>query len=153
HASSESRADSVGWVSASGQARTTSRLRHGARVVLEKIPFFALTAVFCVVAVRAQASGEAIPYWLSLTSRCLNALLAYGLYLWHAVVPIHLAPFYPLPAEPNLVGVAISMLALVAITVFALVTVRSRPYVLTGWLWYLGSLVPVIGVIQIGRQQ
>jgi Flp pilus assembly protein TadD len=131
-----------------------SPARRIALLVLEKIPLLALTAVFSVVAMRAQASGGAIPEWISLTARLLNAVLAYGLYLWKALWPIRLAPFYPLPAaEPNVVGVGLAMAALAAITGFAIVNIRKRPYVLTGWLWYLGSLVPVIGIVQIGRQQ
>ncbi len=129
-------------------------LRCLGRLVFEKVPFLALTAVFCVVAMLAQGRGGAIPTWIPLSTRCLNAVLAYGLYLWRALAPTGLAPFYPLPAGgPDLVGVAVSCLALVAITVFAVANARRRPYVLTGWLWYLGSLVPVIGLVQIGRQQ
>jgi tetratricopeptide (TPR) repeat protein len=127
--------------------------RRLAGIVLEKIPFLALSGLFCVVAVMAQASGGAIPKSISLAARCLNAVLVYGLYLLQAVVPVGLAPFYPLPAEPNVVGAVVSLVALTAITGFAIASVRKRPYVLVGWLWYLGSLVPVIGLVQIGRQQ
>ena len=118
-----------------------------------KIPFLASSALFCVVAVMAQASGGAIPKSISLAARGLNAALVYGLYLLRAVAPVGLAPFYPLPAEPNVVGAVVSLVALTAITGFAIASVRKRPYVLVGWLWYLGSLVPVIGLVQIGRQQ
>jgi len=125
-----------------------------ALLVLEKIPFLALSAVFCVVAVMAQASGGAIPKGMSLTTRLLNAIFVYGFYLWRALVPARLAPFYPLPARgPDIVAIGLSLAALIAITGFAIVSVRKRPYVLVGWLWYLGSLVPVIGFVQIGRQQ
>jgi protein O-mannosyl-transferase len=123
-------------------------------LILEKLPFLLITAVFCVVAVLAQHSAGAIPTWIPLTTRCLNAVLVYGLYLWRAVVPVGLAPFYPLPAGgPNIVGVVVSLVALTAITVFAAISARRRPYVLVGWLWYLGTLVPVVGFVQIGRQQ
>ncbi len=146
----------TGVTEATQQAAPPARLslRRLGSLVLEKIPSFALTAAFCVVAMLAQGQSGAIPTWLPLTSRCLNALLAYGLYLWRAIVPVGLAPFYPLATGgPSLVAVAISCVALVAITVFAVTHARRRPYVLTGWLWYLGSLVPVIGLVQIGRQQ
>jgi protein O-mannosyl-transferase len=127
--------------------------RRIARIVLEKIPFLALSAAFCVVAVKAQASGSAIPTWIPLTTRVLNAICVYGLYLWKAFLPLRLAPFYPLPAQLDVVGLGFSLAALAAITGFALVSLRKRPYVLVGWLWYLGALVPVIGFVQIGRQQ
>jgi tetratricopeptide (TPR) repeat protein len=123
-------------------------------ILLEKIPFLAATVAFCVVAVMAQASGGAIPRTITLTARCLNAVLVYGLYLERAVLPIGLAPFYPLPAAgPSVIGAVVSLAVLTAISGFAVVSVRKRPYVLVGWLWYLGSLVPVIGFVQIGRQQ
>jgi Tfp pilus assembly protein PilF len=137
---------------ANGEPRVQAR-RIG-RLVLEKIPFLALSAVFCLVAMKAQASGGAIPEWISLTMRLSNAVLVYGLYLWKALWPSRLAPFYPLPtAGPNVIGVGLSLAALAAITGFAIVNIRKRPYVITGWLWYLGTLVPVIGIVQIGRQQ
>jgi tetratricopeptide (TPR) repeat protein len=123
-------------------------------VILEKAPFFALTVVFCVVAVKAQASGQAIVESIPLGTRLLNAVLAYGIYLWRAVVPVGLAPFYPLPAAgPSVADAAVSLVVLAAITGFAIAGWRKRPYVLTGWLWYLGTFVPVIGIVQIGRQQ
>jgi protein O-mannosyl-transferase len=123
-------------------------------ILLEKVPFLTVTAAFCVVAVMAQVSGGAIPKTITLTARCLNALLVYGLYLERAVLPIGLAPFYPLPVTgPSFVGAVASLAMLAAITGFAVVSIRKRPYVLVGWLWYLGSLVPVIGFVQIGRQQ
>ncbi len=137
-----------------GFARERFAKRRILILVLEKIPFLALSALFCVVAVMAQASGGAIPKWIPPTSRVANAILVYGLYLLRAFWPSHLAPFYPLPAAgPSLIGAALSLAVLVAITGFAIVSLRRRPYLLTGWLWYLGTLVPVIGVVQIGRQQ
>jgi tetratricopeptide (TPR) repeat protein len=124
------------------------------RLILDKVPFFALTVVFCVVAVKAQASGQAIVESIPLGTRLVNAVLAYGIYLWRAVVPVGLAPFYPLPAEgPSVADAAVSLVVLAAITGFATAGWRKRPYVLTGWLWYLGTFVPVIGIVQIGRQQ
>jgi protein O-mannosyl-transferase len=123
-------------------------------LVLEKLPFFALTTIFCIVAVFAQASGGAIPTVIPLGTRLLNAVFCYGFYLWKALFPIGLAPFYPYPAQgPDVVGVIFSFVTLAAITAFAVVSIRKRPYFITGWLWYLGSFVPVIGIVQIGRQQ
>jgi protein O-mannosyl-transferase len=145
-------AESAGVIPLSAAPRWPTR--RIVLLVLEKIPFLALSAAFCVVAVMAQASGGAIPKGMSLTTRLLNAVLVYGFYLWRALVPARLAPFYPLPARgPDVVAIGLSLAALIAITGFAIVSVRKRPYVLVGWLWYLGSLVPVIGFVQIGRQQ
>jgi tetratricopeptide (TPR) repeat protein len=146
-------AESTGLIPV-GAGLPRSPMRRIMLLVLEKIPFLAISALFCVVAVMAQASGGAIPKGIPLYTRVLNAVLVYGLYLWRALVPNRLAPFYPLPAGgPNVVGIGLSLAALGAITGFAVVSVRKRPYVLVGWLWYLGSLVPVIGFVQIGRQQ
>jgi tetratricopeptide (TPR) repeat protein len=149
----ETTAENTGLIPG-GAGLARSPMRRIMLLVLEKIPFLAISALFCVVAVMAQASGGAIPKGMPLDTRVLNAVFVYGLYLWRALVPNRLAPFYPLPAGgPNIVGVALSLAALSAITGFAIVSVRKRPYVLVGWLWYLGSLVPVIGFVQIGRQQ
>jgi Flp pilus assembly protein TadD len=87
-----------------------------------------------------------------LAVRLENAIVAYALYLWKTVWPAKLAVFYPHPgASVSGWSVAASMLVLVAITGIA-VGLRSRKYILTGWLWFLGTLVPVIGFVQVGDQ-
>ncbi|HET6325932.1 MAG TPA: tetratricopeptide repeat protein [Planctomycetaceae bacterium] len=123
------------------------------RLLLEKVPFFVVSAAFCVVALFAQSSAGAYES-LPLKTRCLNAVVVYLGYIEKAVVPINLSGFYPHPRDHlslTLAGVSFAVLA--AVTVFAAVNWRRRPYLLVGWLWYLGTLVPMIGLVQVGGQQ
>ena len=84
----------------------------------------------------------------------MNALFVYVAYLWKAVYPHDLAVYYPY-AGPELTRtvVALSALLLVAVTVLAVLFVRRCPFLLVGWCWYLGTLLPMIGLVQIGAQQ
>jgi protein O-mannosyl-transferase len=124
------------------------------RLVLEKIPFLIVSVVFCAIVLAAQAEGRAIRSFVPLASRCLNAAVVYGHYLWQTLFPFHLAPYYPHPGRDlSLLAVAAGFPALLAITIFAFVSAKRRPFVLVGWLWYLGALVPLIGFVQIGGQQ
>ncbi len=131
-------------------ARATFR-----ELVKEKIPFFALVAAFSAIAVWAQSVGgirslEQFPF----RARVLNAISAYGWYAWKALVPTGLAVFYPHPIERlQPVDVIVPAVFLVAVTAFALFNFRRRPYLIVGWLWYLGTLFPLIGLIQIGKQR
>ncbi|HXY33217.1 MAG TPA: hypothetical protein VEI07_03255, partial [Planctomycetaceae bacterium] len=121
----------------------------------EKIPFFALAGAFSLIAVIAQSKGgirslEAVPF----RARALNAIWAYGWYAWKALVPLDLAIFYPHPLEQlRPVDVLVPTTFLVAATAVAIVNLRRRPYLIVGWLWYLGTLFPLIGLIQIGKQR
>jgi tetratricopeptide (TPR) repeat protein len=82
----------------------------------------------------------------------INALTAYVYYLGKMFWPLHLAAIYPLPPVWTLLEGAGAFLLLAGITVFSVMAARRHPYLLAGWLWYLGTLVPVIGLVQVGRQ-
>ncbi len=113
----------------------------------EKTPLLALSLAISIAQVcAASQSFEA----MSLSVRLENALVSYGMYLWKLVWPAKLAVYYPHPGSWPLVlpGLAAILIACVSFTVFAVR--RSQGYLLVGWLWYLGSLVPVIGLLQIG---
>jgi tetratricopeptide (TPR) repeat protein len=127
-------------------------LRH---VIFEKIPMFALVAGTSVITIAVQrASGfvsdlESIPTGL----RIANAVESYAIYLWQTVWPTGLAAFYPHPMESiSGWGVAASTILLVALTVFVFRVAAARPYAPVGWLWFLGTLIPVIGLVQVGMQ-
>jgi protein O-mannosyl-transferase len=125
------------------------------RRILEKIPFAVATVAFCIVAYRAQAAGGAVMSLegISLSQRLLNVIAAYGLYLWKLAVPFSLAFFYPHPRGLTLLDVALPAAVLVGISTLALVEIRRLPFLFVGWSWFLGTLVPLIGLVQIGRQQ
>ncbi len=129
------------------------RFSLAVRLVVEKLPLFALVAVSCVATVWAQGSALAPVEYLPLGLRTGNALISYVAYLGQLFFPVGLAVFYPHP-EGNLPAWKIigAMLVLAAISAGVWAYRRRRPYLLVGWLWYLGILVPVIGLVQVGLQ-
>jgi len=123
-------------------------------LIREKAPLFALSAASCVVTVVAQQRGGAVrPLGaVSVGDRLSNALLAYGGYLRMLVWPAHLSVYYAHDATSPAVAAIACAILLGGLTVMAVALRRSHPYVLVGWLWFLGTLVPVIGLVQVGRQ-
>ena len=107
-----------------------------------------------MITLLAQQSGGAMrsTQQFPLGVRLGNAVHAYAMYLWKAVWPTGLAPLYPHPGSSLTAGqIAFSAIVLVVITALVL-TLRTQRYLLAGWLWFLGTLVPVIGLIQVGDQ-
>jgi Tfp pilus assembly protein PilF len=123
------------------------------RLVLEKLPLLALSAADGIVTIFAQRSYGSMHLVLPLWVRSGNAVYAYAMYVWKGFWPARLAVFYPYPAA-TLTGWQLWLAAVFVVTVSALVwrDRASRPYLVTGWLWFLGTLVPVIGLIQVGEQ-
>lgn len=124
------------------------------KLVVEKLPLIALSAASAVITMQAQRAGGAMrsTAQFSLAVRLENAVMAYAMYLWKMIWPSHLSPIYPHPGD-SLAGwqVGTSALVLLAMTAVAL-KFRARRYLLTGWPWFLGTLVPVIGLVQVGDQ-
>ena len=124
------------------------------RLILEKLPFFAFSLLSSVVTFYAQAHGgsvagtQAVP----LTFRVVNALVSYTKYIGIMLWPSNLAVIYPLPPTLTLVQAGISGLILIGVTLVVYRRARMNPFLLMGWLWYVGTLVPVIGLVQVGRQ-
>lgn len=121
---------------------------------VEKIPLFVLSAVSSIVTFVAQRSGGAVEVLetLPLALRFANACRSVVLYLGKIVWPVDLAVFYPYDHTIPAVETFIELALLVAIT-FAIWKMAKRlPALTTGWLWFLGSLVPVIGLVQVGSQ-
>ncbi|HEV8112844.1 MAG TPA: tetratricopeptide repeat protein [Planctomycetota bacterium] len=125
-----------------------------ARLVREKIPLFALSAAASLAAYLAQRTTGAVAPRdvLSLTVRASNALVSYLRYLGRTFWPVDLAAYYPHLKVVEVGPLLAAIVVLGAITWFALRERRRRPYLLVGWLWYLGTLVPVIGIVQVGAQ-
>ena len=123
-------------------------------LVWEKIPFFVLSAAMCGLTFVAQKNGKAMmnATVLPLGDRVQNACIAYGLYLKKMVWPEGLAAFYPLALPINEDAVLLAAAGLLVLSALVFAAWRSRPYLALGWLWYLGMLVPVIGLIQVGSQ-
>jgi len=131
------------------------------RLIAEKLPLLALCGAASVVTVFAQRSRGAVASLdtLPLAPRLANALVAYATYLRKMLWPVDLAVAYPHPALISadataalIAPAAASAVLLIALSLLAVWTVNSRPYFLVGWLWYLGMLVPVSGILQAGLQ-
>jgi tetratricopeptide (TPR) repeat protein len=123
------------------------------RLLLEKIPLFALVMLFCVITLRAQAGAIQTLAATSVPTRLANAVLAYARYLWQMVWPFDLAVYYPYQKVSWADGrVLVAVLLLVGLTAWFLRRGSREPYLAVGWLWYLGTLVPVIGLVQVGSQ-
>ncbi|MGD0815139.1 MAG: tetratricopeptide repeat protein [Verrucomicrobiota bacterium] len=124
------------------------------RLAVEKWPWLALSAVWCGITLWAQRVGEAVSSTavLSVGGRVNHTMIAYWDYLRVLVFPWHLSAYYPYPHhEPVVWGVAAGA-GLVVMTWLAMAEGRRRPWLPVGWLWFLGMLVPVIGLVQVGGQ-
>lgn len=128
-------------------------LRGWTGLVVEKIPFVGLSAAACVLTVAAQRQGFAVVSMagLPLSRRIAHVLVSYVHYLGAMLLPRHLAAHYPYAAVSPL-EVAGAAILLVLLTLLAFRLAARRPYLVVGWLWYLGTLVPVIGLVQVGDQ-
>jgi tetratricopeptide (TPR) repeat protein len=129
--------------------------RSGLRsLVLEKLPLAALAIAASAITFFAQRSGGAVQSLqvIPFASRVSNALVTYILYLRDFVWPAKLAVFYTYPEHLPVWEVVASAAVLVAISGIIVACVKTRPYLAVGWFWYLGTLLPVIGLIQVGYQ-
>jgi len=124
-------------------------------LVLEKVPLFLLSAASAVVTVMAQRAGHALraASGYSLLNRIETALTSYVRYLGMAVWPSKLAVLYPHPTKLFPAWqVAAATLVLLLVTAIVVWQWRQRPYLVVGWLWFLGSMFPMIGLVQVGGQ-
>ena len=128
-------------------------------VILEKLPLLALSAASCLISLLGQQVGNAIRPLdaVPVSARCINALVAYATYLQNMVWPANLGCFYPHPVvvtpevpDSFIAAAKVSGLLLLIITCLAVYLIRRRPYLAVGWFWYLGTLVPVIGLVTVG---
>jgi Tfp pilus assembly protein PilF len=137
-------------------AAPTARCSSGTagRLVLEKLPLFILVAVFCVVTYVVQKQCGAMTFGarFDFTDRLANAAVAYVIYLGKTLWPANLGVFYPFVAGRPLWQPLAAAALLAAITGLTVWQARRRPYLAVGWFWFVGTLVPVIGLVQVGRQ-
>jgi protein O-mannosyl-transferase len=123
-------------------------------LLAEKVPFFVLSGLECMATIWAQKSGNSVVTAVAfpVPARIANALVGYVLYLWKTVWPVDLAVPYPFSHEWTFVQAAGAGVLLAAITAAVLWRLRTQPYLAVGWFWFLGTLVPVIGLVQVGMQ-
>jgi hypothetical protein len=135
---------------ATHRSNTGRRLLH---LFLEKIPLIALSAISSTVTFLAQQGAIGWTEQLPVSARISNALVAYVIYIRQMFWPARLAVFYPHPENRlRVLEITLAFIVLVGITAAAFVFRKRAPYFVTGWLWYLGMLVPVIGLVQVGWQ-
>ncbi|MFZ0314053.1 MAG: tetratricopeptide repeat protein [Candidatus Korobacteraceae bacterium] len=124
-------------------------------LLLEKLPLLALAAGSAAITIRAQYESGAMsgPHWQPFRLRIENAFLAYVRYLGKAAWPSQLTLIYPHPGNSiRIWQVAAALLLLLAITGLVIAERHRRRYLLIGWLWFLGTMVPMIGIVQVGVQ-
>lgn len=122
------------------------------RLLLEKVPLLLMSVASAIITMKAQAAGGAVRSTLeySLSDRLQNAVVAYAKYVLEAFWPARLAPFYPHPGN-SLPGLQVFGAALLlGIITACVVSARRRRYLFTGWFWFLGTLVPMIGLVTVG---
>jgi len=135
-------------------APVANRCHLSSRLLGEKTPFILLTIASSIVSLLAQniegslSSAENLPFF----TRGSNAIISYAAYLKKTLWPVNLAVFYPYEFQLPLWKVLISGFIIVTITVVFVYNIKKLPFSFVGWLWYLGTLVPVIGLVQVGRQ-
>jgi len=121
------------------------------RLLYEKIPFFLLAIISCVITLWAQNKGEMIASWdrLPFDVRFQNAVISYVVYLKKMFWPVDLAVFYPHLYSFPVWQVLASCGILLCISMAVIYAVRKLPFLFVGWFWYLGTLIPVIGLVQV----
>ena len=150
---SETSLPAVASAKAGGQKSDVRIQSSVSRLILEKIPLLLLSAGSCIVTfvIQKRAIGAIPPLpWLW---RVENAVASYVLYVWQTLWPARLAVFYPHPNNTLPVWeITLALGLLVGATVAAIIARRQRPYLFTGWFWYVVMLAPVIGLVQVGEQ-
>ncbi|MGD0412190.1 MAG: tetratricopeptide repeat protein, partial [Verrucomicrobiota bacterium] len=128
--------------------------RPAVRWVVEKVPFFILAAVSCGVTYLAQRQGGSVGPLsdLSIGERLMGIPISYAGYIEKTFWPAHLAVLYPLPEEWPVWQAVVAGGLLALVTGCALSRWQAQPYLAVGWLWFLGTLAPVIGLVQVGVQ-
>ena len=124
------------------------------RVVLEKIPFMGLIILASFVTFWAQKKVGTVTAMdsLSFITRSGNAVVSYMSYLVQFLFPVDLAVYYPYNFSPSIWKVSVSLMILICISASVLYAIKKIPFLFTGWFWYLGTLIPVIGLVQVGSQ-
>lgn len=137
----------LGLPAAVGPAFPSSRRR----VIVEKLPLLALAAGSCLVTFYAQGEAVAPIDLVPLSSRVANAVVSYAAYVGDLFYPVGLAVFYPHPGGGLPIGKVVASAFFVAgISACALLWRRRFPFLFVGWFWYMGMLIPVIGLVQVG---
>ena len=124
-------------------------IKRSVPLIIEKIPLFVLSAISCVLTFLSQKEGGAVSN-IDFFSCVSNAFISYFMYLVKTVAPFHLSAFYPFPNNISVLKLSISCVVLLCLAVIAIKRVRKSPWIFVGLAWYIGTLVPVIGIVHVG---
>lgn len=126
----------------------------GQPLLREKLPFFAASALFCIITFHIQKAHDALAslHQIGAGARMENVICSYAGYLGKLFWPSNLAIIYPFSNSFDAAQVVLSGLLLVAISALCVLQISRRPYLAVGWFWFLGTMVPVIGLVQLGEQ-
>jgi len=129
-------------------------LKKAGRLLSEKIPFFMLTIAVSAIAFQTHSPGSPVhsENFTPVFTRCANAVVSYAIYLAKTFWPANLAVYYPYNLYFSFGKIVSSVAIILFITVCVLYQFKKRPFLFVGWFWYLGTLIPVIGLIQVGSQ-
>jgi protein O-mannosyl-transferase len=121
---------------------------------VEKVPYLALTAIACIPTYLAQKQADAVASTagLPISTRVTHAILSYAHYIDATVWPRHLAVYYPYETAFPSIQIIAAALVLAIVSIAAICFARKLPFLIVGWFWFLGTLVPVIGLVQVGEQ-
>lgn len=135
-------------------SREKKKRRVLLHLIVEKLPFFVLAGISSVITFTAQRAGSAVVSFTRLPfgTRLCNAAMSYCGYIEKTIVPTNYAVFYPYPLTQSMIKASICFIILVLLTIVFTLLRRKRPYLIFGWLWYIGILVPVLGIVQVGAQ-
>ncbi len=134
--------------------RNDAKFNSAKRLICEKIPFILLTIVASIIIFLAQNKGGRLTsiQELPIVTRIFNAIVSYATYLVKIFWPFNLAVFYPYETSLALWKVLIALVILTLITIVVLYSLRKAPFLFVGWFWYMGAMMPLIGLIQAGAQ-
>jgi Tfp pilus assembly protein PilF len=123
-------------------------------LIKEKIPLFLLSAASSVITVIAQKAGgavvplEQLPFY----ARLVNSIIAYAKYMAMMFYPVNLGVIYPFERELSVPVLAASILVIGLVSIYSILEIKRKKYLFTGWFWFIGTLIPVIGLVQVGLQ-
>lgn len=125
------------------------------KLIVEKIPFFILVLISSAATFIAQHKGGAVGTFEAypLSARIFNACISYIHYIMKMIFPVNLGVLYPFPSGIPVWQIGGALFLIVLITIIAIKTLKTYPYIAFGWFFYLGTLVPVIGIVQVGMQK
>jgi protein O-mannosyl-transferase len=122
------------------------------RLIMEKIPFLIMSVGIIFISLKSSSRNVDVitPDMVGYSLRIENAIVSYVLYIGKLFWPGNLTIYYPFPASIPLIHVVLSSIVLLGVTAVSIIYVKKYPYLITGWFWYLGTLVPVSGLMQVG---